>query len=184
MPPGYYGGDFSFWSWMLAIEGRISRAKWWLGLLTVIAATTCASLVMALIVSTFMSQHPELGQGLSDPAWINSKEAAPLVARLGLWILAPFVVIALAIWSFIALGVKRLHDRGLSSWLILVVVLPLAGALAAQPIADSFELGENFVPLTFLLLLASAIWSVLQFGIFKGETGPNSHGPDPLAGKS
>jgi hypothetical protein len=33
-----------------------------------------------------------------------------------------------------------------------------------------------------LLLLASAIWSVLQFGILKGVTGPNPHGPDPLAG--
>jgi uncharacterized membrane protein YhaH (DUF805 family) len=82
------------------------------------------------------------------------------------------------------LGVKRLHDRGLSSWLILVVVIPFCGALAAPSIAETFELGESFVTLTLLLLLASAIWSVLQFGIFKGETGPNSHGPDPLAGQS
>jgi uncharacterized membrane protein YhaH (DUF805 family) len=91
------------------------------------------------------------------------------------------LAIPLAIWSLIALGVKRLHDRGLSGWLILVVVLPLAGALLAPEIAETFKPGESFVSLTLLLLLASAIWSVLQFGIFKGETGPNSHGPDPLA---
>ena len=31
LPPDYYGGDFNFWSWMFALEGRISRSKWWLG---------------------------------------------------------------------------------------------------------------------------------------------------------
>jgi uncharacterized membrane protein YhaH (DUF805 family) len=183
MPPGYYGGDFSFWSWMLALEGRISRAKWWLGLLIVVGTIICASLAATLIVSTFAGQHPELMPGLSDPAWVNSKEAAPLILRLGLWILAPSLAILLGIWSSIALGVKRLHDRGLSSWLILVIVLPLCGALAAPSLVQTFELGENFISLTLLLLLASAIWSVLQFGIFKGETGPNGHGPDPLAGQ-
>jgi uncharacterized membrane protein YhaH (DUF805 family) len=184
MPPGYYGGDFSFWSWMLALEGRISRAKWWFGVLILFGTVICASLAMTLIVTTLMGQHPELERNLSDPAWVNSKEAAPLLIKLGLWAMAPMLAILLASWSFIALGVKRLHDRGLSSWLILVVVLPLFARILAAPIAEAFELGENFVPLTVLLLLASAIWSVLQFGIFKGQTGPNEHGPDPLAGRS
>jgi uncharacterized membrane protein YhaH (DUF805 family) len=183
MPPGYYGGDFSFWSWMLALEGRLSRAKWWLGLLIVLGAIVCASLAMMLIVTTFMGQHPELERGLSDPAWVKSKEAVPLLFRLGLWMMAPALPILLAIWSSIALGVKRLHDRGLSGWLILVIVLPLFGVLAAPWLAQTFELGASFITLMFLLLLASAIWSVLQFGIFKGETGPNGHGPDPLAGR-
>jgi uncharacterized membrane protein YhaH (DUF805 family) len=184
MPPGYYGGDFSFWSWMLALEGRLSRAKWWLGLSIAVGTIICASLTMTLIVSAFASLHPELERGLSDPAWINSKEAAPLILKLGLWALAPSLAIFLAFWSLVALGVKRLQDRGLSGWLILVVVLPLFGALTAPSLAQTFELGESFVTLAFLLLLASAIWSVLQFGIFKGETGPNGHGPDPLAGRS
>jgi uncharacterized membrane protein YhaH (DUF805 family) len=152
--------------------------------LIVLGTIICAFLAMALIVTTFMGQHPELERGLSDPAWVQSKEAAPLFFRVGLWMIAPSLAILLAIWSSIALGVKRLHDRGLSGWLILVAVLPLFGVLAAPWLAETFELGENFVPLTLLLLLASAIWSVLQFGIFKGETGPNSHGPDPLAGRS
>jgi uncharacterized membrane protein YhaH (DUF805 family) len=184
MPPGYYGGDFSFWSWMLALEGRISRAKWWLGFAIVIGTIIGASLAAAFIFSTFAGQHPELERNLSDPIWLKSKEAAPLLFRLGLWTMAPLFVILLASWSLVALGVKRLHDRGLSSWLILVVVLPFLGALLAPSLAQTFEAGENFVPLAFLLFLASAIWSVLQFGIFKGETGSNSEGPDPLAGRS
>ena len=37
LPAGYSGGDYSFLSLMLAWEGRISRAKWWLGILIVSA---------------------------------------------------------------------------------------------------------------------------------------------------
>ncbi len=33
LPADYYGGDYSFASLMLAVEGRISRSKWWLGIL-------------------------------------------------------------------------------------------------------------------------------------------------------
>jgi uncharacterized membrane protein YhaH (DUF805 family) len=66
----------------------------------------------------------------------------------------------------------------LSTWLILVVVLPLLGAILLPGAA-----AENAVRLTLLLLMASLIWSVLQFGILQGEIGPNPHGPDPLAGR-
>jgi uncharacterized membrane protein YhaH (DUF805 family) len=184
MPPGYYGGDFNFWSWMLALEGRLSRAKWWLGVLVVLGTIICASLAITFVFAIFAGQYPELDRNLSNPEWIKSEEAAPLLLRIFLWTAAPSVAMLLAIWSLVALGVKRLQDRGLSSWLILVVVIPLFGALLAPSFAKTFELGENFVVVAYLLLLASAIWSVLQFGIFKGETGPNRHGPDPLAGQS
>src|SRR5262249_7684409 len=53
MPAGYYGGDFSFGSWMLALEGRIGRAKWWFGLSIVVGTIICASLAIAIISSTF-----------------------------------------------------------------------------------------------------------------------------------
>ncbi len=119
---------------------------------------------------------------MNNPEWFNSKEAEPLISSLSIWMIAPVLVITLVMWSMLALGVKRLHDRGLSSWLILVVVLPFLGAAAAPSLAAEFDLGENVVRLSLLLLTASVIWSVLQFGILRGETGPNEHGPDPLAG--
>jgi uncharacterized membrane protein YhaH (DUF805 family) len=50
-------------------------------------------------------------------------------------------------------------------------------------LAERFALSEDVARLALLLLMASVIWSVLQFGILKGETGPNQHGPDPLAGR-
>ena len=119
---------------------------------------------------------------MNDMEWFNSKEAEPILGKLGFWMVGPLAVLAVVMWSLLALSVKRLHDRGLSSWLILVVVLPFLGALAAPSLAAEFGLGGGVVRVALLLVTASAIWSVLQFGILKGETGPNDHGPDPLAG--
>ncbi len=181
MPAGYCGGDYSFWSWMLAWEGRLGRAKWWLGIAIVMGTVLTGFLAISLIVNVFAGRHPEIEQALADPRWVNSKDANALLFELGLWTMAPVLAILLAIWSMIALGVKRLHDRNLSSWLILVVILPLLGALSAPALAEGLGLAEGFTSFALLLLLASAIWSVLQFGILKGASGPNEHGPDQLA---
>jgi len=183
LPAGYYGGDFNFGSLMLAFEGRISRGKWWFGISIVLAVVTAASALMSVAVDAFISGHPGLEQNLSNPEWVNSPEAAPLLFNLGLSTIVPFLALLLALWSIIALGVKRLHDRGLSSWLILVVVLPFLGAIVVPALAEQLALAEDVARLALLLLMASVIWSVLQFGILKGETGPNQHGPDPLAGR-
>jgi uncharacterized membrane protein YhaH (DUF805 family) len=184
MPPGYYGGDYSIMSWMLALEGRISTRKWWLGVLINGGTVLAVSLMLAFSVSAFLRGHPGLEQNLSNPEWANSWEAWPILIKLQLRVMLPALRTSLSLWSLIALSVKRLHDRGLSGWLILVVLLPLFVASLAPSLAQIFELGENFVLLTYIFLLASAIWSVLQFGIFKGETGLNRHGPDPLARRS
>ncbi len=183
LPAGYYGGDYNFLSLMLALEGRISRAKWWFGILIVIAVVTAASIGMNLAGEAFIARYPGLEANLADPAWMNSPEAAPILFSLALSGIAPILAFVLALWSIMALGVKRLNDRGLSSWLILVVALPLLGTMLVPGAADGSALGEGAIGLAPLLLLASAIWSVLQFGILKGVTGPNPHGPDPLAGR-
>jgi uncharacterized membrane protein YhaH (DUF805 family) len=180
LPAGYYGGDYNFWSWMFALEGRISRSKWWLGLFILVSVAITALFVAARFFNNFAAHHPEFQEHLDNPEWLTSKEAAPFVSALEPWMIGPGLILCLVLWSLLALGVKRLHDRGLSSWLILVVVLPFFGVLVAP--AFSAQIGENALGLPLLLLVASVIWSVLQFGILKGDTGPNQHGPDPLAG--
>ena len=51
----------------------------------------------------------------------------------------------------IAVGVRRLHDRDMSGWWYLLVLIPLLGALV-----------------------------LLYFFVQKGTDGPNRFGPDPL----
>jgi uncharacterized membrane protein YhaH (DUF805 family) len=178
LPAGYCGGDWDFMSLMLACEGRISRAKWWYGILIVVIVMTSASAVMTMVIDAYAARFPELEKNLANPVWLNSPEAAPILSKLMFWAIIPMAALMLAAWSFMALSVKRLHDRGLSSWMILIVVLPFLGAVILPGAA-----GEGAVRLVLLLFLASLIWSVLQFGVLEGETGPNAHGPDPLAGR-
>ncbi len=181
LPANYYGGDYSFASWMLAVEGRISRSKWWLGVLILAGILIVATLFVSAIVATFISQYPGLEQNLGNEEWIKSPEGQAIFLKLALWLLVPSSIMVLAIWSLVALGVKRLHDRGLSSWLILVVVVPFFALLAAPGAVQNFGWSEAVIRTALLLFAASVIWSVLQFGILKGEAGPNSHGRDPSA---
>jgi uncharacterized membrane protein YhaH (DUF805 family) len=176
LPADYRGGDYNFLSWMLALEGRIERSRWWLGFFILIGIVIAVSTATGLLLRYIVGHSPEGEENLAIAAWLNSRETTPLLLEFGLW-----TVFMLVAWSFIALGVKRLHDRGLSSWLILVVVLPWLGAAAAPALSRKLGLGDSIVPSALLLATASLIWSVLQFGILEGEIGPNRHGPDPRA---
>jgi uncharacterized membrane protein YhaH (DUF805 family) len=181
MPVGYTGGDYSFLSLMLALEGRIGRAKWWRGILILAGMTVAGVLLTVAAYDAFLARHPELAQNMSNAEWLNSKEAAPVLLQFSLWLTAPALIFVLVLWSLFALSVKRLHDRGLSSWLMLVVVLPFVGVIISPQLGIAFDLGDNPLRLALLLFTASIIWSILQFGILRGETGSNKHGPDPLA---
>lgn len=176
LPADYCGGDYNVLSWMLALEGRIDRARWWLGFLILISILVAVSTMTGLLLRHIVGHHAEGENSLAIAAWLNSQGTLPLLLEFGLWIM--FMLVC---WSFVALGVKRLHDRGLSSWLILVVVLPWLAAAAAPTISRKFGLEDGIVPSALLLATASLIWSILQFGILEGEIGPNRHGRDPRA---
>ena len=181
LPADYHGGDYSFASLMLAVEGRISRSKWWLGVLILFGVMMTAALFVGATVASFVAQYQGLEQNLNNPDWIKSPEGVQIVFKLTLWLMVPSLAVGLAMWSFVALGLKRLHDRGLSSWLILVVIAPFIALLLAPGAMQEFGWSEAVIRTALLLFAASVIWSVLQFGILKGEAGPNSHGPDPAA---
>jgi uncharacterized membrane protein YhaH (DUF805 family) len=79
--------------------------------------------------------------------------------------------------SGFAIGVRRLHDRNRSGWLILLFYLG-----PAMP--DAIDRHTDFAPLSFALELAGliiAIWALVELGFLRGTVGPNQYGPDPLA---
>lgn len=63
--------------------------------------------------------------------------------------LYPFVL-----WPLLALAVKRMHDRGRSSFLLLAAVIPILGPL----------------------------WLLFELGLCVGTPGENQYGADPLEG--
>lgn len=64
------------------------------------------------------------------------------------------IVVALSlfsIWATLALNIKRLHDRNLSAWWVILTFVPLVGP----------------------------IFVLIELGIRDGTAGANNYGPDP-----
>jgi uncharacterized membrane protein YhaH (DUF805 family) len=78
--------------------------------------------------------------------------------------------------SWIAVGLKRLHDRDKTGWwLVLFYAVPGILSAAAPPIGTA---GNLLLVLSF----AIEIWALVEIGCLPGTAGPNQYGPDPLAG--
>ncbi|MEF1290464.1 DUF805 domain-containing protein [Vibrio sp. M260118] len=98
----------------------------------------------------------------------------PAVAHL---ILPLFLIVILI--PDLAITAKRWHDRGKSSWWLLLniplvfgrMTVPVGGAAAAtQP--SLLQAGMSFVA------LACGVWILTECGFLKGEEGDNQYGPE------
>jgi uncharacterized membrane protein YhaH (DUF805 family) len=85
----------------------------------------------------------------------------------------------------IALGVRRLHDRGRSGWWLMFYASPLAfscvllacmGGLPGEPSSPVFITTGVGMLATF----AFYVWGFIDIGLRKGWPGPNRYGPAPI----
>jgi uncharacterized membrane protein YhaH (DUF805 family) len=150
-----------------SFEGRINRKPFWIASLILMAVAIVLSLV---IVTPLTLMSPGLGGFVALLIWLA------------------------LLYPVVALGVKRLHDRGKSGQLMAVFLAPgiilqlgdLLGITGRQQVIG----GETvYLPNTlgWLLIVASigvTIWALVELGILKGTQGPNAYGPDPLAGEA
>ncbi len=106
---------------MFALNGRVSREVFWLG--------------------NFMAGFINVGLAVN----FNDPSGVPVLSPI--W---PVLFVPL-LWTEIALTVKRLHDRGLSGWLAILLAVPVLGILAfvvigllpGNPGANAFGPGPN-----------------------------------------
>jgi uncharacterized membrane protein YhaH (DUF805 family) len=116
----------SLWRLMLGFDGRIERKPFAIGLVVAVSL-----FVVAINVSLYLL--PWMA-GILAPYGINAGFALNAI-----WLASG----GLVVWSLIALGVKRLRDRGRSVWWVVVTVAPLAAlALANDAI---FLVSRHFV---------------------------------------
>jgi uncharacterized membrane protein YhaH (DUF805 family) len=148
------------WTTLLfSFRGRINRGKYWL------AALIYMVVWIVFIAAIFM--------------WIGKLDIENLFSVAGgallLWLIGLILFIT-GMWSGLAVGVKRLHDRDKTGWWILLFWLG-PSILGSWPTAAP-ELGGGF-----MLALAAgtlAIWAFVELGCLRGTPGPNQYGPDPL----
>jgi len=94
------------WSW----EGRIGRARFWLGVLLVILMSIAFGIVGSL---------------LGIPIDTGTAPVAEEISLAG----AVYLIAAMAAVAYAQLAVyaKRFHDRGKSAWWVLIAFVPIVG---------------------------------------------------------
>jgi len=97
-----------------SFEGRINRAKWWLGIVILIVVQWIVWYILAgaLGVGSLTSGDPaQMEQAMKD-AWLP----------IG-------IVSLLLLYPSLAVYTKRWHDRGKSGWWTLIVLIPVIGGI-------------------------------------------------------
>jgi uncharacterized membrane protein YhaH (DUF805 family) len=125
------------WKKTFCYTGRVSRKDYWMAVLwyaiSVLISGVVAILFKLPMGLPFFVQEVILG-------WLFYI----IILALVLYVMCSFFV-------FLALGVRRIHDIGLSGWWMLVTLIPFIGGIV-----------------------------VFIFTLIKGNAGDNKYGSDPL----
>jgi uncharacterized membrane protein YhaH (DUF805 family) len=159
---------------LFGFSGRINRAKYWLAV--VLWLVFWAIALPACLLAGFYI----LGTNLVDGELPSGSDWLEKYVRLAVDYAVLFIIFLTLVsvsWiSAFAIGVKRLHDRNKSGWLIVLfyVVPSILGGIAntSEQAVASFVLG--------LGSLVISIWGLVELGFLRGTVGPNAYGPDPL----
>ena len=148
----------------LAFSGRIDRGYFWMGTTMLILVELNFLIIMGFILD------------LQPIDFWNETRAAQLV------VLAGFLLVMV---PSLALGIKRLHDRGLSGWwygsfyllLFQVYLQPFYGRILQLGSPEWFILN-----LPIFLAGVLAVWLYFEMGVMRGERKKNRYGNEPSAG--
>jgi uncharacterized membrane protein YhaH (DUF805 family) len=148
------------WTTLLfSFQGRINRGKYWLAVLIYVVVW------VVFVAAVFM--------------WIGGMNIDNLFSFAGagllIWLIG-FILFVAGLWSGLAIGIKRLHDRDKSGWWILLFWLAPSVLSSWQTATPDF--GGSFV--LSLAAIAIGIWAFVELGCLPGTPGPNQYGPDPL----
>jgi uncharacterized membrane protein YhaH (DUF805 family) len=157
-----------FW---LRFDGRINRARYLLATLAILCAMI-ALLVSLAVIGTLCG----IGGRYSITLIVISASITVRGPAEAWWfpgiITLPLTVVFA--WSYLAIAIKRLHDRNKSGWW----VIPFVGLTALNAHFGNL-LGD---PPAFIDLVSGALflWGLVEMSLVKGTSGPNRFGPDPL----
>ena len=144
---------------MLSSSGRIDRASWWIASCALIIA---GGIVLALI-------------GIFDYDRLVAATNTFFAVCVGLLLVILFV---LFLYSLLAVGVKRLHDRNKRGWWVFLFLLVPVLAFMIGALAP--DLGPELTWTGGAIVLGLGVWALIELGVLTGTAGPNRYGPTPL----
>ncbi len=104
----------------LSFNGRINRAKWWLGLLILVVAQMVLWFILASIFGL-------TAMGSFDPN--DPTAAGTMVDQMSSAMIPMLILVAVMLYPGLALYTKRWHDRNKSGWWSLIMLIPMVGAI-------------------------------------------------------
>lgn len=142
-------------------DGRIPRKEWWLGQTPLFIAST---LVTRYFDPTLFDLDAPIAPPNVTDTVIQSLLAVPTLALIS----------------------KRFNDRGWPRSMLYLTALGTAAILFGPHLGvwltpDSGSPGET---IAILIAAAAIALLVIDNGVLRGQTGPNQHGPDPLAARA
>jgi uncharacterized membrane protein YhaH (DUF805 family) len=159
------------WFW-LGFDGRINRARYALATLAILSAMIAVLVALAVIGASC---------GVGGRYSINLAVITASIDLRGppeLWWFPGIITLPLTCvfaWLYLAVAIKRLHDRNKSGWWM----IPFVGLIALD-VNFGHLLGE-LPPSIELVSGLLFLWGFVEMTFFKGTSGPNRFGPDPLA---
>jgi uncharacterized membrane protein YhaH (DUF805 family) len=137
-----------------SLDGRINRAKWWAGMVILLAVSLALGLVIEII----------FGSGFFGT------------------FLATLVALALFFPSY-AVCAKRFQDRDRPGKTALYGLVPLliAGLFQTWGLAGTPQEPNGLGWICTLVNLGVGLWFLIDLGILRGTPGQNHFGGDPLA---
>ncbi|WP_407049526.1 DUF805 domain-containing protein [Methyloraptor flagellatus] len=124
---------------LFSFQGRINRAKVWLAFLAwIVISAVAGAIIMAVM--------PAIPADGGEEALASMGGALIPAGVVG------FIYVIVAVWSGLAIGIKRFHDRDKSGWWVLIQFVPIVGP----------------------------IWYFVEVFCLRGTPGPNRFGLDPL----
>jgi len=167
------------WTWYLfRFDGRIGRAGFWCSLIGVLCCIIlllflCAGVMFALTgkVGSFDLNADDVFKivDIASYRWSLLDDLPRLLLKLA--------ATALLLWIYLAIVVKRLHDRDKSAWWLLAYfVLPGLYKQFEERLPDSYWMLPIALGCVILTLAA-----FVETGFLRGTIGSNRFGPDPEA---
>ena len=169
------------WTWYLfGFQGRIKRAKYWLGGLVMLGWALFVAWIIFLPLHLVADGEPipaslDFSTGtifaIFDPATYHLPSRADVIP-----IIANVIGMPVIMWIYVATSIKRLHDRDRSGWWMLpfVVVPVLYGHFADRL---PYSILAMLLGLTVVVL---SIWGWIEMACLKGTAWTNRFGANPL----
>ena len=163
-------------SFLFGFQGRINRGRIWLGLF-VIFCWMIFVLMLAASLGSLLGVTGSFSLGVNDVFRLVDPESYRSHSPANLPILViKMVGSSLFLWVYLAISIKRLHDRDKSGWwMVPFFVLPGLYNQFFDRLYDSYLV----IPLGSITGVL-CLWGAIEMYFLKGSRKTNRFGPNPL----